>query len=138
MTERPNELKGHDKERTTLPWRWEAADEGTLMLCGPDTLADYVLDTNRCKACIENGSKCTWPGDADADYILEACNNHERLTARIKALEDAGNAVVDSRRRVTRHAALVGGENEPHKAFRLWGLMSGDITTLEDALRADS
>ena len=74
-------------KHTALPWHWWIEDHSMATLSGQDELRDHVMSVSPCKNCIVEGEspfgKCTMPSEADAAFIVQACNSHDDM---VKAL----------------------------------------------------
>ena len=87
-------------KHTALPWHWWIEDHSMATLSGQDELRDHVMSVSPCKNCIVEGEspfgKCTMPSEADAAFIVQACNSHDDLVAACKAAIAYDNAIRNS------------------------------------------
>lgn len=85
-------------EHTPTPWDWLIHDHSMASLgVMPDPgLGDpLVLCVSPCQGCMDRAEprewkwgRCHTPSEADADFIVLAVNNHDRMVATLEALRD--------------------------------------------------
>jgi hypothetical protein len=85
---------------TPVPWAWHIEDYSMATLEGPPDeegrIEREVLSVSPCSSCQDSAEKKDWkwgrcltPTLDDANFIVRACNCHDKLLGALKIIKDA-------------------------------------------------